>query len=171
MSGSGKGGDSQRNRRRPFKRRERETSQPSVDSSKNKKAVEAVQFIGEKFEKKRGGIYERPRWKAQLPPDEPLPVADCAWCGKPIKDMASAISEHSGGSPVHFDCVIARLGEGEKLEQGDSISYIGGGRFAVIHFNNPPDTKDFKIKKIFEWENKENRSEWRQVICDHFSVT
>jgi hypothetical protein len=72
---------------------------------------------------------------------------------------------------VHFDCVIERITGGESLEPGDAVAYIGGGRFGVVHFNNLPDTKDFKIKKILEWEDKENRAEWRKTISDHFSMT
>jgi hypothetical protein len=59
----------------------------------------------------------------------------------------------------------------EKLENNDIICYIGGGRFGVVHYNNPPDTRDFRIKRIFEWENKDNRYEWRQSISKYFSVT
>jgi hypothetical protein len=100
-----------------------------------------------------------------------MPTASCAFCGKAIKDITLALSEPNSGNPVHFDCVINRIIENEVLESGDMVSYIGGGRFGIIHFNNPPDTRDFIIKKIFEWENKENRSEWRVTISDHFSVT
>ncbi|MCL1930640.1 MAG: hypothetical protein FWF55_02405, partial [Treponema sp.] len=75
------------------------------------------------------------------------------------------------GKPVHFDCIINRIIERENLENGDAVSYIGGGRFGIVHFNNPPDTRDFKIKKVFEWENKETRSEWRVTLHEHYSVT
>ena len=172
MSGSGKGGDNRGNRRRPFKRREKENTQNS-----NQDAVRQAdkKFAGlpgcEKTEKRRGGLFDRPRWIPPKLATGPLPAADCAWCGKPIKDMASAISDSGSGKPVHFDCVISRICEGETLEPGDTVSYIGGGRFGIIHFNNLPETRGFSIKKIFELENKENRSEWRQIISDHFSVT
>jgi hypothetical protein len=106
-----------------------------------------------------------------VPPSAPLPAASCAWCNKPIKNISEAISEPDTGKPVHLDCVINRIIERETLESGDTIGYIGGGRFGIIHYNNPPDTRDFKIKKIFEWENKELRSEWRVTLCDHFSIT
>jgi hypothetical protein len=103
--------------------------------------------------------------------------------------MASALSDKDTGQAVHFDCVIARISESEILEPGDTISYIGGGRFGIIRFppglsaerdaRNKPEaawsssqgSKDFKIKKILEWENKEERAEWRRIISEHFSVT
>jgi len=114
---------------------------------------------------------------------EPLPVPDCPWCGKPIRDLSQAIADKNTGTPVHFECVTARLAEDERLEKGDTISYIGGGRFGIVCFGgeiNPKDSPDrpslsgrhdFKIKKIIEWENKDTRAEWRSVICDHYSVT
>ena len=178
-SGSGRGGDNRGNRRKPFKRRDRtEGSRENAqsrnrDTSKNE-GKRAAQFspIGEgKLEKKRGGLYDRPKWVPPVPPAVPLPVASCSWCEKPIKTIAEAVSDPGTGKAVHLDCVINRIMERENLESGDTVGYIGGGRFGIIHYNNPPDTRDFKIKKIFEWENKEIRSEWRVTLCDHFSVT
>jgi hypothetical protein len=72
---------------------------------------------------------------------------------------------------VHFDCVLARLADGEILEKGDTITYIGGGRFGVVHFAGIQDQKGFSIKKIFEWENKDNRAEWRSLVSNRYSET
>jgi hypothetical protein len=102
---------------------------------------------------------------------EPIPVPLCPYCGKPIRDLSAALTDKTSGEAVHFDCVLARLTENETLERGDAVIYIGGGRFGVVHFNNPSDTRGFTIKKIFEWEDKENRAEWRKSLADHFSVT
>jgi hypothetical protein len=130
------------------------------------------------IEKKRGGFFERPRWTPPKLSTDPLPAPACPWCGKPIDDIAAAIADRNSGEPVHFDCIIARIGGGETLEAGDEITYIGGGRFGVVNFDDPPDRqkrpgepRNFKIKKILEWEDKENRAEWRQSISDHYSVT
>jgi hypothetical protein len=109
---------------------------------------------------------------------EPIPAPDCPYCGKPIKDLSAALSDKSSGLAVHFDCVIARIAENEILEKGDAVTYIGGGRFGVVHFSNSSDfpgrspaSHKFTIKKIFEWEDKENRADWRRFIADHYSVT
>ncbi|MDR0494026.1 MAG: hypothetical protein LBG95_00140 [Treponema sp.] len=173
-NGSGRGGDNRGNRRKSFRRRERENAQSLArETSKNEMKRQAdISPIGEgKLEKRRGSLYDRPKWVPPVPPSDPLPAASCAWCDKPIKNISEAISEPDTGKPVHLDCVINRIIERENLESGDTIGYIGGGRFGIIHYNNPPDIRDFKIKKIFEWENKELRSEWRVTLCDHFSVT
>jgi hypothetical protein len=67
--------------------------------------------------------------------------------------------------------VLARIAETEKLEANDRICYIGGGRFGIIHYANPPDTREFSIKKIFEWEPKDKENEWRRPISEYFSIT
>jgi hypothetical protein len=173
-SGSSRGGDNRGNRKKPFKRRERENNQSrNRDTSKNggKKMIDFSPISEGKLERRRGGLFDRPKWVPPVPSSDPLPAASCAWCDKPIKDISLAISEPDTGKPVHFECVINRIIERETLENGDTVSYIGGGRFGIVHFNNPPDTRDFTIKKIFEWENKENRSDWRVTISEHFSIT
>jgi hypothetical protein len=174
MNGSGRSGDNRGSRKKPFKRRDRENTQARTHDALTGGGKRPSDFssLGEgKLEKKRGSLFERPKWVPPQPLSIPLPSASCAWCDKPIKDISAAISEPDTGKPVHFDCVINRIIEKEKLETGDTVSYIGGGRFGIIHFNNPPDTRDFKIKKIFEWENKEVRSEWRVTMGDCFVVT
>ena len=172
MGGSGRGADNRGNRRK-FKRRDWENAQSQSRDTKNegKKAVEVSPAGEGRLEKRRGGLYDRPKWTPPKPPAFSMPQEHCSWCDKPIKDITAAICDPDTGKPVHFDCVVNRIIEREMLESGDTVSYIGGGRFGIIHFNNPPDTRDFKIKKIFEWEKKENRSEWRVSISDYFSVT
>jgi hypothetical protein len=187
MGGSGKGGDKNRRRFSRQNRGERsgggggresrsggagrlESSGRSQSGKHSKKAADNL-LAGEKFEKSRVSYFERPHWVPPKLNEEPIPIPDCPWCGKPIKDISTAVSDKNTGEAIHFDCVIARLSEGENLESGDAICYIGGGRFGVVHFGTAQNNKDFKIKKIFEWENKDDRSEWRRSISDHFSVT
>jgi hypothetical protein len=73
--------------------------------------------------------------------------------------------------------VAAKIAQEEILERGDAVTYIGGGRFGIVYFGGAEthskggDGKIFKIKKIIEWENKDNRAEWRSTISDHYSVT
>lgn len=128
-------------------------------------------FTEAKFEKNKQTIHERPRWTAPVLPANPITTPDCPWCGKQITDIATAITDKETGRPVHFDCVLARITELEKPEKNDAVCYIGGGRFGVIHYNNPPDTRDFIIKKVYEWEVKENISDWRRPISEYFSIT
>jgi hypothetical protein len=163
---SGKGGNNRRNRQRFSGRRE--------DPQKQVKKHSENIFSEGRFEKNRASLHERPHWTAPVLPANPITTPDCPWCGKQINDITTAICDKETGRPVHFDCVLARITEMEKLETNDSVCYIGGGRFGVIHYNNPPDTRNFTIKKIYEWEskdNKENDNEWRRPISEYFSIT
>ena len=114
---------------------------------------------------KRPHHHERPKWTQPKVKTEPLPISDCSWCGKPIKDISSAISDKDSGAPVHFDCVISKIALGEKLEKGESITYIGGGRFGIISFaNTPRHQKDNHGKPPGNSQNNSGQeSEKRQV--------
>jgi len=46
------------------------------------------------------------------------------------------MADKDTGDPVHFDCVTARIASGESLEQGETIAYIGAGRFGVVSSGN-----------------------------------
>jgi len=136
----------------------------------------------------------RPRWTPPALPAVPVPVPECSWCGKPIHALAAALGDRETGLPVHFECVLARLAESEVLEEGDAVCYIGGGRFAVVHFNESERrdmerrmerrgrtrrdmTRDgggrqiFFIKKIMEWEKRDERLGWRLLVRDYYSLT
>ncbi|MCL2880191.1 MAG: hypothetical protein FWF29_08110 [Treponema sp.] len=175
MSGGGRG-DNRGNRRRPFRNRQAQAGQKGGDreqQSSDARRAETVRpdYTAKKADSQLNSGAERPQWIPPQMSNEPIPVPECPYCGKPIKDMSLAIADKNTGQAVHFDCIISRLSQGENLESGEVISYIGGGRFGIIHYANPSNPQVFTIKKIFEWENKENRAEWRQIISDHFSVT
>lgn len=94
----------------------------------------------------------------------------CAKCGQPVQDITQAISGKTEGSVMHFDCVIQELQQSETLGPGDKITYIGQGRFGILHFDNPHDQKHFQIKKIIEWENKEKKADFRNEMADLYST-
>jgi len=174
MSGSGKNGNNRKNRHRFSGKRD--------DVQKNDKKYNDIIFTEGKFEKARQNT-DRLFWTAPVLPVNPITTPDCPWCGKQITDIATAISDKDTGLPVHFDCVLARIKEEwkninqmsvpvtEKAEANESVCYIGGGRFGVVHYNNYPDTGSFTIKKIFEWEVKDINIEWRRPISEYFSIT
>ncbi|GHV12690.1 hypothetical protein FACS189491_06170 [Spirochaetia bacterium] len=191
MNGSGKGGN---NRRKSFKHRDRDPER-SAEAFPREGGFSPKRGLGrgspqdrgqntqnnsrrgsrktddlQRYEKPLKIWLDRPKWVPPQLSTEPIPSPDCPYCGKPINDMSMAIADKGSGTPVHFDCVIARLAEGEILEPGDAVTYIGGGRFGVVQFPNPSDSRNFKIKKIVEWEKTENRADWRKDISDHYSV-
>lgn len=93
----------------------------------------------------------------------------CPSCGQPIVEMSTAIADKDSGSPMHFDCVLAKVSEGKKLLPNQSMTYIGNGRFAVVTFENPRDTRKFKIEEIIEWEDRNKPNEWQGEMANLFS--
>ena len=93
----------------------------------------------------------------------------CSKCNEPIQDIATAIAEKETGYPVHFDCVLKFLQSIEILEKNEKIIYIGQGRFAVVVFENFNDTQNFTIVRIIEWEEKEQKYEWRESISERYT--
>lgn len=110
--------------------------------------------------------------RKEIEPSVKMPVFDpvaCSFCGKPVTDFASALAHKDTGEPVHFDCVLASLTERESLTEGQSVAYIGQGRFAVIRMKNPSDSSRFSIEKVIEWENRDKKYEWRSAIADVYT--
>ena len=167
MSGSGKGGNNRKNRDLHGKSHFSKHSNQRKHNVNNGDAF----FSDGRIEKNRMSLHDRPQWTAPELPDNPITTPNCPWCGKQIADITTAISDKDSGLPVHFDCVLARINEAEQLETNDTVCYIGGGRFGIVHYNNPPDMRDFTIKKILEWEAKDNTNEWRRPISEYFSIT
>ena len=193
MSGSGKAGNGRGNNRKRFRRRgndnktwqEADASQRSGFFDKGAGGERKASGRGN-FPKRntdnprldRAPLIERPKWVPPKINTEPLPVPDCSWCGKPIRDIFSAIADKDTGAPLHFDCVAAKISAGEILSGNETVVYIGGGRFGIVNQNSQgkpvhgqAENSDFRIKKIIEWENRENKAEWRSLICEHYSVT
>jgi len=122
-------------------------------------------------------IPQRPRLGSQkfvpapriVAPELPKPL--CPRCGLPIEDLPSALTDKESGNPVHFDCIVARIAEGETLMDGDKVVYLGGGRFGVVHFENNQDPKNFQVRKTIQWEEKDKRAPWRRDVSDLYSST
>lgn len=90
--------------------------------------------------------------------NEPMPV--CSICGKNIETIADAISE-ADGSFSHFDCVIAKIREQEKVSENETVSYIGHGSFAVLYKDE--DGK-FVIKTRIQYESKESYDAMKKYV-------
>ena len=93
----------------------------------------------------------------------------CARCGVPIVDMSTAMTDRQGGGAIHFDCALEAISRQETLDAGDRIAYIGQGRFGIITYPNAHDTRHFTIKKIIEWEEKDQEIPWRDEMAEMYS--
>ncbi len=93
----------------------------------------------------------------------------CPYCGEGIKDLSSALNDPESGKPVHFDCAHKKVVEAEKPGQSERIIYIGQGRFGLVYFANIHDIKHFQIKKIIEWDKRDESTQWRDGIANLYS--
>jgi hypothetical protein len=116
-------------------------------------------------------MFDRLKWTPPKLSTEPLPMPDCPCCGKPIRDIATAINDKISGKPAHFDCIMAKVAAHERLEKGDTLAYIGNGKFGVVRFTGTVQRRLSKIVKIFEWEDQDVHAEWRKSVSDHYSLT
>lgn len=98
-----------------------------------------------------------------------MKTPECPMCGKPITELSTALADKETGAPVHFDCVLEQLQKTEKLSNGQKIVYIGQGRFGVVVFPQPNDTRNFTIQRIIEWEPRDKKIEWRTEIAGLYS--
>jgi hypothetical protein len=93
----------------------------------------------------------------------------CPMCNEPIADIATCLADRQTNVPVHFDCVLNKLNADEKLLPNQKIVYVGKGCFAVVEFENPRDTRHFKILRQIEWEKRDLNNDWRSKIAGLYS--
>lgn len=91
---------------------------------------------------------------------EPKPT--CSICGESIEAIIEAISEPDG-SYSHFDCVLKKITEQERVVEPDKVSYIGHGTFAVV---TPDEKGSFSIKYRVPYENTESYLNMKKYVED-----
>lgn len=91
-------------------------------------------------------------------------VPQCPYCGQNVRDVLTAIAVDEGESPSHFDCVIKKLAEDEKLNPKEKICYLGGGSFGIVRFKNSSDTSQFTVKKRIRVEAENHDVTWRKAV-------
>ncbi len=81
------------------------------------------------------GVPKPREYRSSIPVENPGTIREphliCSMCGKEIENIASALTSPDGGY-VHFDCVLNAIKETEHPGEGETVSYIGSGNFAVI---------------------------------------
>lgn len=83
----------------------------------------------------------------------------CRLCNKPIGLLHNAICNEEGYE--HFDCVLQKLSLEKGLKQGQKISYVGKGNFAVVEMD---ENKTWKIIESFNYEaTKENQAFKKEI--------
>jgi hypothetical protein len=168
---NGNGGRGGHRTRKPGNQQHQQNQQ---QNQKNKRVQRGEDLLAPKknhsiFDKKKFSFADRPKWVPPAASSEAVPERSCTLCGKKIESMAEAIGKTGSTDTFHIDCLIKKLSEREKLEPGDAVYYIGGGRFGIIHLDENRSTK-FTIKRVIEWEARDERQDWRKIIADHFSI-
>lgn len=93
----------------------------------------------------------------------------CPKCNQPILEVATALTDKATGKPMHFECALSEVEKSEQISQNEKIAYIGQGRFGVLYYENPRDQRHFTIKKIIEWEDRDNKPQWRDEYSELYS--
>lgn len=91
------------------------------------------------------------------------PTPPCSICGEAIQDITSALARPNDGTPVHFDCALKLVSEDLKPGEGEQVIYMGKGSFAVVE-KQAYQQRNLKISRRKDWENIEEKSEWRQEL-------
>jgi hypothetical protein len=88
------------------------------------------------------------------------PHLKCAYCDKVIDNIASAIRGDED-KYYHFDCMLEKLAKEETLLDGEKISYIGRGTFAIISKN---DEGKLLFRKTIEVEKAEVFNQMKKYV-------
>ena len=96
-------------------------------------------------------------------------VPKCPYCGQNVRDVLTAIAIEDDDSPVHFDCVLKKIAEEERLEAKEKVCYLGNGSFGIVYFKNPSDPTQFVIKKRIQVEDDKKEVAWRKAVFQRVS--
>ena len=105
----------------------------------------------------------RRRSKASFPGND---VPKCPYCGQNVRDVLTAIAIEENEAPTHFDCVIKKIAEDEKLQPKEKVVYLGNGAFGVVYFKNPSDPRQFTIRKRIQIEAEKTEIDWRKSVSN-----
>lgn len=88
------------------------------------------------------------------------PLVKCELCNETIENIAEAISEGLDKFS-HFDCVIKKISENEKLSDKQKISYIGRGIFAVVE---QVEENQYNIVKEIAYESPQDFQKMKDFV-------
>jgi hypothetical protein len=100
--------------------------------------------------------------------EPPLVFPDCPLCGKPVRELSSALTHRVSRQPAHFDCIVRELRDSTEIGPEEKLCYLGGGSFGVLEFRPAGAASRFVIKKRIQYEEKETPQDWKkplQVSC------
>ncbi len=88
------------------------------------------------------------------------PFEKCAYCGQMIESIASCFVSPEGGH-VHFDCVLERIKQANPVEEGQIVSYVGKGEFAVCQKD---ENEKWTIVRRIPYESGDNHAKMKSFV-------
>lgn len=118
-------------------------------------------------EKERQGAPGQQGGREPDPQYEP-PVAriapDCPVCGKPVRELPSALTHRVTGKPAHFECILKELRDANELAPQEKLCYLGGGTFGILQFRPAGSATRFTIRKRISYEEKDTPQDWKKTL-------
>jgi len=87
------------------------------------------------------------------------PPPRCPLCSESVEDLVHALVHPDTEAPAHFECVLRSIREGEELESGEQICYVGGGVFAIMRSGRG--RRSARIRKRIPYESEAAPPPWR----------
>ncbi len=158
--------ESESNKQIPANQPKRDSSNRKRDRKRKKRGSKAkgAPEAGKKPKNTLLPSQTKTPYRSSLPPlparrvEEPL--LECPLCGKVIEVIASALTHPSGGF-CHFDCVLAKIAQDERLSENQKVSYIGRGTFAVVESQAE---NSFTFVKKIVWETPESFDTMKKYV-------
>ena len=112
----------------------------------------------------RGSPGRAPELQRPAEPEVPVVYPDCPLCGKPVRDIVSALTHRISRQPAHFDCIVQELRETNEIAPQEKICYLGGGSFGILEFRSSGGAGHFVINKRIQYEEKEIQQDWKKRL-------
>jgi hypothetical protein len=85
-------------------------------------------------------------------------------CGRPVRELPSALTHRVTGKPAHFECILKELRDANELAPQEKLCYLGGGTFGILQFRQTGGTSRFTIRKRITYEEKDSPQEWKKTL-------
>ena len=110
------------------------------------------------------GPVDRQRGEKPREPSVARPLPECPICGRPVRELAAALTHRPTGAPAHFDCILKELRDTNELAPQEKLCYLGGGTFGILQFRPSGGANRFTIRKRIPYEEKDSHQEWKKTL-------
>ncbi len=86
-----------------------------------------------------------------------------------MRDIQSAIALPPNNEPAHFECVVRKIAEDERIGPKDRVAYLGHGSFGIIQDESSSGASRYAIKKRIQFEEPDRSVMWRKELSPGIS--